>query len=408
VTHAASRPLRLLVAVDTYVPARLSAALQMRDLVAELRRQGHDPVVLTPDASLAATVVEDQIDGSPVLRVSAMPSKDVGKVRRAVAEAGLPYSLWRGLRASRFASTRFDGVVWYSPTIFLGPFVRAEMRRNGCPSYLILRDLFPDWAVDAGLMRRGAAYRFFKAVERYQYRVASRIGVQTPANAPLVRRDAPDSARIEVLNNWLQRPGVGSMRVDLARTSLAGRTVFAYAGNMGLAQGMDVLLDLARDLLGRRDIGFLFVGRGTESVRLRQRAEEEQLDNVLFLEEIDANEVPALLAQCHVGLIALDPRHTTHNIPGKLITYLHAGLPVLASINPGNDLESLIVEQAVGFVVAGIDPLRLRAYAEELADFPGLREDMGRRGSALALESFSPAAVATQIVQGLLADSARS
>ncbi len=256
--------------------------------------------------------------------------------------------------------------MWYSPTIFLGPMVRALKRECGCRGYLILRDLFPDWAVDAGILRKGLVYRAFKHVERGQYAAADVIGVQTAANIPRVAADSPPGATIETLHNWLAKPAVAPPTIDLSTGPLAGRTIFAYTGNMGAAQGMDCLIDLAYRLRGRRDVGFLFVGRGSDVPRLRAMAEAQGLDGVQFIDEVDSDAIPGLLAQCHVGLIALDPRHTTHNIPGKLLTYLHAGLPVLARINPGNDLEALINDEGIGFVVAGDRQEELQRCAEEL------------------------------------------
>ena len=393
--------MRLLVIVDTYVPARISAALQMRDMAVEMRTQGHAPTVVVPAPELVTPWVIEQVDGVEVLRVRTARTKDVGKLRRAIAEWWLPYALLRGLRRSTLRNVRWDGIVWYSPTIFLAPMVRALKRRCGCRAYLIVRDLFPDWAVDAGVLRKGLIYRFFKRVERQQYAVADVIGVQTPANEPLVRADCPAGANIEVLNNWLAAPSVVRTSIDLTLGPLAGRTLFAYTGNMGAAQGMDCLIDLALRLRGRTDAGFLFVGRGSEVPRLRALAAERLLDNVQFIDEIDADQIPGLLAQCHVGLIALDPRHTTHNIPGKLLTYLHAGLPVLARINPGNDLETLIEAEDIGCVVAGDDQARLQEYAARLADASDVRGAMSIRCRALAVRVFSPHIAASQVVAAL-------
>ena len=105
--------------------------------------------------------------------------------------------------------------------------VKALQQRWGCRGYLILRDFFPDWAVDAGILRKGLIYRFFKRVERHQYAVADVIGVQTLANMPLVRADSPAGAKIEVLNNWLAAPSVLKTSIDLSSGPLAGRTLFA-------------------------------------------------------------------------------------------------------------------------------------------------------------------------------------
>ncbi len=393
--------MRLLIIVDTYVPARTSGALQMRDLVREMRREGHEPTVVVPAPELASAWRLDEIDGTEVLRVRSLQAKDVNRVQRALAEWLLPYALLRGLRRSSLKDIHWDGVVWYSPTIFLGPMVQAIKRRCGCRGYLILRDLFPDWAVDAGILRKGLIYRLFKGVERRQYEVADVIGVQTPANVPLVRADAPVGSKIEVLNNWLAAPTASATTIDLASGPLAGRTIFVYAGNMGAAQGMDCLIDLAVRLRSRVDVGFLFVGRGSDVPRLRALVAGHALDNVQFIDEVDADQVPGLLAQCHVGLIALDPRHTTHNIPGKLLTYLHAGLPVLARINPGNDLEVLINAEGIGHVVAGDHPEELMRQAQALLASEVLRERMGVAGRSLVQRMFSPAAIVRQVVQGL-------
>lgn len=393
--------MRLLLAADTYPPARISGAVQLHDLVMEMVAQGHQVTVLVPAAGLPTPVSIEQMDGATVLRVRAPQTKDVGLVRRAFAEMWLPFALLRGLRKSKIAATRWEGVVWYSPTIFLGLVAKRVKRASGCCGYLILRDLFPDWAADAGIMRRGLAYRLLKHVERYQYRQADVIGVQTPGNAPMVAATAGSGARIEVLENWLSAPTHGECHISLQSTLLAGRTIFVYAGNMGTAQGMDCLLELAEDLAGRNDAGFLFVGRGSEVERLRAYAKLHDLRHVLFMDEVDSKSIPGLLAQCHVGLIALDPRHTTHNIPGKFLTYLRAGLPVLARINVGNDLEQVINAEGVGCVCAGDAAHQLHQLAEKLLDTPGLRAAMACRGKALAERKYSTGSAVRRIVAAL-------
>lgn len=393
--------MRLLIAVDSYVPARISAALQMHDLARELLAQGHRPTVLVPDSTLPGRWRMDEIDGVQVLRVRAARTKDVGLLRRAVAEGLLSFAMLLGLRLSSEGKTRWDGVIWYSPTIFLGPLAAWIRHAHRCRGYLILRDLFPDWAVDAGLMNRGLAYRFFKAVERYQYGVADRIGVQTAANVSLVQSECRDSARVEVLNNWLAPPAQVVPGLDLSSTPLRGRIVFAYAGNMGAAQGMDCLLDLARAMREDERVGFLFVGRGSERDRLRNSAREDGLGNVLFVDEVPANEVPSILSQCHVGLIALDVRHTTHNIPGKFLTYLHARLPVLARLNPRNDLITVIQTERVGFVSSDSGIEELVEGARTLARDAELRVRMQQNAAALVSRDYAPQQIVRQVIAGL-------
>jgi glycosyltransferase involved in cell wall biosynthesis len=394
--------MRIALVADAYPPSRTSAAVQMHDLAQELAAQGHEPTVLVPASGLA-TKWEIARDGPvQVLRLRAPRTKDITRVRRAVAEFVLPYSMSYGLSVSPLANTRWDGVIWYSPTIFFGAFVRRLKAAGDCKSYLILRDLFPDWAVDTGVMRKGLAYGLLKLVQQYQYSVADVIGVQTPGNLRYLRSWVNRTGhRVEVLYNWLAEAPLASVPSFLETTRLRGRTLFVYAGNMGPAQDVDAVLSLALKLEQYSDLGFLFVGRGTEAERLRARAEKLELENVEFHDEIEPSEVPGLLSKCHVGIVALDPRHRTHNIPGKFLTYMYAGLPVLARINPGNDLEALINNEGVGRVCTGSSIDEFEGVALDLWRNREAFASMSLKARQLARRMFSVRAAACQLVEAL-------
>ena len=390
-----------LVTID-YPPRRSSAAVQMRDLAAELVAQGHEPVVIVPDETLDVSWTEESVAGVTVLRLAAPGTRGFGHLQRAIREVLLPFAMLRALRKSPFRRTRWDGLVWYSPTIFFGPLIWSLQRRSGCRSYLILRDIFPEWSLDLGLIRRGPTYVFFKAVARFQYSVADVIGVQTSSNLPYLAHWASASGRrLEVLKNWLaSAPDIGSS-ITIAETVLAGRKIFIYIGNMGVAQGMDIFIELADRLRDRQDLGFLFVGRGTAVPRLEEMARARSLENTVFHEEVEPSEMPGLLSQCHVGLLALEPSHRTHNIPGKFLTYLQAGLPILARVNRGTDLAGLIEREGIGRAYVGDSVEAFRSLAEELADDVKIRQRMALNGRSLASRMFSPDAAVRQVVAAL-------
>jgi glycosyltransferase involved in cell wall biosynthesis len=398
--------MRLIVIADTYPPLKMSGAVQMRDLVRELAGQGHFVTVVAPSAGHRRAWSIEQEGRVTLLRVRTMQTKDVGHLRRLVAEILLPFILLRALSASGLRTARWDGIVWYAPTIFLGPVVRRLRRESRCRSYLILRDIFPEWAVDMGLMRRGLAYRFLKWVERRQYAEADTIGVQTEANLPYMRSWAAETGRsLEVLENWLSPAPELPCSIDISQTKLRGRTIFVYTGNMGVAQGMGVFMDMVSRMRDRRDIGFLFVGRGSDAARFALRAECEGLDNVLFHDEIEPNEIPGLLKQCHVAMLALDPRHKSHNIPGKFLTYMQAGIPVLARINPGNDLEELIRGSRVGYVTTSADLVDLVVMAERIVTDQILREGIEERAKSVWRSRFSSESAVKQITRALTGQS---
>jgi len=392
----------LAVITDAYPPMRTSAAVQIRDLVAKMAAQGHQVTVLFPDCSLDHPwKLEENIRVS-LLRLKAPRTKEVNYFRRALAEYRLSGCMYRNLMSSPLKTMPWDALVWYSPTIFFGSLVARLRKHKPCPSYIILRDIFPEWAVDMGLLGRGLVYRYFKKVERFQYEQADTIGVQTPSNIEYFSNQQPGlDASVQVLNNWLSESSPGECSIQFADTPLAGRRIFAYTGNIGIAQGMDILIDLAKVLKDDDTVGFVFVGRGTAVEQIRKRAQSFGLENILFFDEIDPAEIPGLLAQCHVGLIALDPRHRNDNIPGKFLAYMQAGLPVLATINAGNDLEVVINQNRVGRVITSNDVADLKLQADDLLASLATDDDCSGRCRQLAESRFSSRAAVQQIVAAL-------
>jgi glycosyltransferase involved in cell wall biosynthesis len=295
-------------------------------------------------------------------------------------------------------------VVWYSPTIFLGPVARLLKKRSNCRGYLIVRDIFPKWAVDTGLISKGIPYRVLQLFEKYQYWVADIIGVQTKGNLHYFSDwDKKPSNKLEVLHNWLSHSGDKPSSVCIESSKLGGRKIFVYAGNMGLAQGMEILFQLVVSLADRKDIGFVFVGRGSEMERFSQDPAFKSADNILFFDQIHADEIPSLFNQCHVGMLSLDVRHTTHNIPGKFLSYLASGLPVLASVNPGNDIVDLIKDNDTGRVVTDGKVTSLTEVANELANVIEVnhKSSLSANCKSLSHNLFRPEIAAAQVEAAL-------
>ena len=395
--------MRLLLVADTFPPICSSGAVQLRDLSREFVLQGHSLCVLLPAVNQNEPWRLEEFDGIQVLRLRAPKTKNIGYVRRTLAELVMPFAMLLNLRKSPMARERWDGVVWYSPSIFHGPLIKRIKLANNCKSYLIIRDIFPQWAADMGLMRkRGFIFLFFNAVATYQYSVADIIGVQTTGNLDYFKDwTARYDRRLEVLQNWLFDSPYVKCSISLSNTKLAGRKILVYAGNMGVAQGVDIFLDLAELLQARSDIGFLFVGRGVNAEKLSENARLRKLDNVLFYDEIHPDEIPGLYTQCAVGLVALDPRHRSHNIPGKFLTYMQAGLPVLARINSGNDLVGIITKNNIGRVSLDNDKNSLEALAYELLNLLETDHNIKDRCRNLYLELYSPMVAVKQIVCAL-------
>lgn len=394
---------RIALIADTFPPLRTSGAVQLRDLSREFVRQGYQVTVMLPSAEQIEPWKIEEIDGVEVLRLKAPTTKDIGYIRRTLGEFLMPFFMKANFLKSPLACEKWSGVVWYAPSIFHGPFAKFMKKRNNCKAYLIIRDIFPEWAVDMGLMKRsGLPHRIFQMVAKYQYSVADTIGVQTPGNLKYFKAWALNpNKRLEVLQNWLGEPAKVRCTIRLDTTRLAGRKIFVYAGNMGVAQGMDIVLDLAEGMQTRADVGFVFVGRGSEALRLQQQAKLLKLSNTLFFDEIHPNEIPDLYAQCSVGIVALDPKHNSHNIPGKFVTYMQSGLPTLANINFGNDLAKVIRTEMVGQVCESNSIQELLKLSHTLLDLIRTDSELSTRCKLLFEREFAVKKTVRQITVAL-------
>ena len=383
----------------SFTPLRNSAAVQMHDLVVEVLRQGHKPTVFVPNADMDELFRHTVIDGVDVVQLRSLPIHNLSYLRRTLNEAVMPWYMRKNLAGSPFSDAQWDKIVWYSPSIFLAPFVAYMKRKSGCRSYMIIRDVFPEWALDLGLLGKGIPYWIFRAIAAYQNSVADIIGVQSLGELPYFRdRIRPDQS-VEVLQNWLSAPVYGGCSIDVSKTHLAGRKILVYAGNIGIAQGADTMFALAQSLKEHKDIGLIFVGRGSEKAHLEKAVHDNNLDNVMFNSEIDPSEIPGLYAQCHAGIVILDPRHTTHNIPGKFISYMRCGLPVLASINYGNDLNGIIIDNNVGEISKDNSVESLRQATLTLCDKIEQDSEISTRCEMLGKKLFSPQFAAQQILE---------
>lgn len=400
--------MQIALITDTFPPLCTSGAVQLRDLARELICQDHEVTVMLATHELKQAWQLEEIDGIQLVRIRTPRIKDIGYIWRTIGECLMPFIMLKNLRKTPLKNTRWDGVVWYSPSIFHGPLAKALKKSSSCKGYLIVRDIFPEWAVDMGLMGRGLPYHFFSAVARYQYSVADIIGVQTQGNCAYFAKWAQEASHhLEVLQNWLANPPTGNCSIQIAKTSLAGRKVFLYAGNMGVAQDVSVLIDLAERMRSRADIGFLFVGRGSEAQKMATTARERGLDNILFFDEIQPDEVPGLCTQCHVGLVALDHKHKSHNIPGKFITYMRSYLPVLAQVNAGNDLACMIRKNRVGLANEDGTVETLERMGRELLQELERDPCMKKRCHEVYQRLFTPQAAVQQIVAALTSNNER-
>lgn len=402
--------MKLALIIDDYLPHSTRVGAKMfHELAVELARRGHQVTVITPDFRNTELITINKLDGIVVWRFKSGPIKDVGKISRAVNESLLSLRAWRAIQKSVKSDT-FDGIIYYSPSIFWGALVKKIKRRCHCPAYLVLRDIFPQWVIDAGMLRRGSIFeRYFRLFECYSYKQADRIGLMSEKNLEIFRGDNKGFP-CEVLRNWADITASGNLNDDVPslreRFNLKNKIIFFYGGNIGHAQDMANLMRLARNMRVHENVHFLFVGQGDEVELINTLAQDWSLTNFTYISSVSQEEYKRMLGEVDIGLFSLSARHTAHNFPGKLLGYMVQSLPILGSVNVGNDLLDIVNAHHAGYIHINGEDDKLLASAERLCTDQFLRASLGKNAYVLLEKQFSVISAAQNIEMRLEAENA--
>ncbi|WP_134690955.1 glycosyltransferase family 4 protein [Enterobacter hormaechei] len=401
--------MKLALIIDDYLPNSTRVGAKMfHELALEFIRRGHEVTVITPEAGLQEKVSFGTFHGVKTWRFKTGPLKDVSKFKRAINETLLSHRAWNSIK-SQIKRETFDGVVYYSPSIFWGSLVKKIKFRCQCPAYLILRDMFPQWVIDAGMLKAGSPVdRYFRLFERSSYRQANRIGLMSDKNLEVFRM-TNKGYPCEVLRNWASlTPAVlPTGYVPLRqRLRLEDKVIFFYGGNIGHAQDMANLMRLARNMVKHPNAHFLFIGQGDEVELINTLAAEWALPNFTYLDSLSQDEFKFILSEMDVGLFSLSAKHSSHNFPGKLLGYMVQSLPILGSVNAGNDLLDIVNQNKAGLIhINGEDDKLLESALLMLNDVAA-RHQFGLGANALLREQFSVESAAQTIEMRLEASRA--
>ena len=391
--------MKLLLIVDDYLPhSKKIAAKMMHELAVQLHEKGHLVSVLTPYHNIKERYKISFMDGIEIIYFKSGKLKNISKVRRALNETLLSFNAFKNCRKF-FKLNTYDGIIYFSPSIFFGFLVSILKKIWKCNSYLILRDVFPQWAIDNGLIKnRSLVHIYFNFFERLNYKSANRIGVMSNSNLKYFRKRFEYINKFEVLFNWSSISKKPKSKTKYRRKFfLEDKVVFFYGGNIGFAQQIINLIYLAKGLLSRDDIHFVFVGRGDEVNMLVNKIKNSKLSNITYIPPVNQDEYLEMLNEFDVGLFSLHPNHKTHNFPGKLLGYMNYEKPILGCVNSGNDLKVVINKNKAGLVSDTGNHEEMIKNALELANNKKLRTSMGNNGKKLLINQFSVSSAASKI-----------
>lgn len=393
--------MKILLLVDDYLPySNKIGAKMMHELAISMVEEGHDVAVATPDFRLKKKYSIEILEGVPVYRFKSPNVKAESKIKRAINESLLSLTAYKNLRPV-LKNDSFDLIVTYSPSIFFGPLVSKLKKKWGARSYLILRDLFPQWVIDNGLIKeKSPIAKYFRKFEKLNYKAADKIGLQSPKNVEYFQKNFSENDKAEVLYNWSnESPLKVTNGFYREKYGLEDKVVLFYGGNMGEAQDMMNLVRLALNLKYEKNAHLVFAGSGNEFDLVQNAIVENQIENLLLLKPVNQKEYRELLAEFDIGLFSLHQKHSTHNFPGKLLGYMSQGLPILGSVNPGNDVIETINDFGAGMItVNGEDDLFFK-NAKRLIIESEFRKKMGQKSFNLLKSKFSVESAINKILK---------
>jgi colanic acid biosynthesis glycosyl transferase WcaI len=393
---------KLVVVCPHFAPDVAPTGAVMTRLAWELRRRGHTIEVLTSLPWYREHRVEPGFDGrlvrwedtpwGRITRIHPFPTSN----KRALFRRALAFGGFSAVAAALGArGDDVDGVLAMSPPLTLGLTGWAVARARGAPYVFNIQDVFPDVAIELGMLDSPALIAAARRLERLCYERADAITVLGDDLRGNVadKVDRPEKVRVIpnfVDTEWITpRAGANEYR---ARHGLEGRFVVMYAGNVGLSQSLDLLLAAARAFAHETGVAFVINGQGAARADLEWRA--RHLDNVLFVDLQPEETLPDLLAAADVHVVPLKRGLARASVPSKTYSILAAGRPLVASVDPGSEIARLVARAGAGIAVPPEDPEAFTEALRHLVRSPEEAAAMGRAGRAFVERWASPVAVA--------------
>ncbi|NOZ00568.1 MAG: glycosyltransferase family 4 protein, partial [Deltaproteobacteria bacterium] len=384
-----------------YPPEIRSSSTLMKELAVGLVDRGYEVSVLAtyPSYNLTdedrdrfarkASNLVMQEHGVRVIRVPTPALHNIGSIRKGLAQVILPLIL----AMAGACLKRVDAIIVYSPPITLGLAAAALKARFGARVVFNAQDLFPQNAVDLGVLRNPALIRMFEEIEAASFRGADVVTCHSEGNIDWLRRHPALRKRpgdVRLVHNWVDIDGYRNSAADRSvrrRLGLEGKFVFFFGGVMGFAQELDTVIDAARRLEDDADIAFLLVGDGVEKAGLERRA--RGLENVVFHPFIPPDQYVTWLKAMDVGLVTLRAEMKTPVVPSKILGFMAAGVPYLALLNRESDARAITRDGGCGVIVdPGDVEAVVRACRRLASDRAGARR-MGARGLDYCRRNFS-------------------
>ena len=349
------------------------------DLMRKFRDEGHQVYIVSSVERRQGTPTNyKEVDGVHILSVKTLNLQKTNVVEKGVGQLLVETQYKKAIK-KYLGGINFDLILYTTPPITFPKVISYLKGRNKqAKTYLLLKDIFPQNAVDIGMLQgmpvqgsrfkvqgwvaraKYQLYKYFRKKEVELYKLSDRIGCMSPANVEYLLKHNPfiDRGNVCVAPNsyeFKEYTVIDEIKKKEIREKYGlpiDKTVFIYGGNLGKPQGIAFLIDCLKDITLDKQLDerayFLIVGKGTERQKLLTWYNEAKPNNVSVLDFIPKEDYDLLARSCDVGLIFLDYRFTIPNYPSRLLPYLKEKKPVIAATDPNTDVGTIAEKNGYG------------------------------------------------------------
>ena len=374
------------------------------DLMKCFADNGHKLYIVTP-LEKKDEADEEVIEAGnlKILRCKTGNLFGVGMVEKGISQTLLPFKYMKAIE-SHFKGIKFDLILYSTPPISLAGIVEKIKKKTGAKTYLLLKDIFPQNAVDIGLISPFTAEILFRNKEKKLYKISDYIGGMSPANVEyLLKHSELDSLKVEVCPNSIKVTDnlTGEVPKDNEALELSDRSkilskynippdkiIFLYGGNLGLPQDIPFITECIKKSAKVKEAHFVICGGGTEYGKLENFVSETTPVNLTLIKALPKSEYDSLVGASDVGMIFLDHRFTIPNFPSRLLSYLKEKKPVLICTDKNTDIGRISEENEFGLSSVSVNTEGFVNNVNKFTDGE-LRAKLGENGYKFLTENYT-------------------
>lgn len=358
------------------------------DLLRKFRDEGHNIyIVKSLERRFDGQTGLIERNGVYILNVKTLNIQKTNKIEKGLGTLLIDYQFLYAAK-KYYKDISFDLILYATPPVTFTRLIKFIKAKGSVRSYLLLKDIFPQNAVDLDILRKGSLlYNYFRKKEKKLYRISDHIGCMSPANKRYVLKHNADldEQKVEVNPNSIdlkadtdKRPAPDEI---LRKYGIpCDRIVFIYGGNLGKPQGVEFLLDVLEANRENQSVYFVIVGSGTEYPKVSEWFGSRNPANAKLLHHLPRTEYDNLERACDIGMLFLDKRFTIPNFPSRLLGYLKHKLPIVAATDKNTDIGKIAEDNGFGFWSESGDLKSFKLNIQKFLENEEMIRTMGKRG----------------------------